>query len=146
MDEMLGGLTVQACLCRVDFVRRMLLMLPGTQEMLDGLTDADIRRMPPFPFPERLFPAGTFPSGMRFSADFKLPPSVEELLEQSGPEALHALFAAGNSSGHRAAYEDNGSDSFDDSGSSDWHTDDEESSFVSHIRCDELWRTRAIER
>ena len=99
--------------------------------MLDGLTEADIRRMPPFPFPERLFPAGTFPSGMRFSADFKLPPSVEELLEQSGPEALHALAAAaGNSTRCGAAFERNtsgGSDSATDSDSNGWHTDEDAS-------------------
>ena len=117
--------------------------------MLEGLTDADIRSMPPFPFPERLFPAGTFPSGMRFSADFKLPPSVEELLEQSGPEAVHALFAAAGrstSSRRTAAYQggadaNDGSESRSGSSSSDWHTDDEESdrdSDDSQFRCDEL--------
>jgi hypothetical protein len=111
--------------------------------MLEGLSDADIRRMPPFPFPERLFPAGTFPSGMSFSADFMLPPSVEELLEQSGPEALHALLAAaspGSSSRRKAAYHGDtaagsGSDAFTGSGS-DWHTDvDSDSDADSHGRC-----------
>lgn len=103
--------------------------------MLEDLSNADIRRMPPFPFPERLFPAGTFPSGMRFSADFKLPPSVEELLELSGPEALHALFAAaspGSSSRRKAAYQ---GDTAASSGS-DWHTDvDSDSDTDSHVRC-----------
>jgi hypothetical protein len=109
--------------------------------MLEGLSNADIRRMPPFPFPERLFPAGTFPSGMRFSADFKLPPSVEELLEQSGPEALHALFAAASpGSSSRANQGDtaagSGSDGFSGSGSSDWHTDvNSDSDTDSHVRC-----------
>lgn len=105
------------------------------------MSNADIRRMPPFPFPERLFPAGTFPSGMRFSADFKLPPSVEELLEQSGPEALHALFAAASpGSSFRANQGDtaagSGSDGLTGSGSSDWHTDvDSDSDTDSHVRC-----------
>jgi hypothetical protein len=101
--------------------------------MLEGLSNADIRRMPPFPFPERLFPAGTFPSGMRFSADFKLPPSVEELLEQSGPEALHALFAAASPG---SSFRANQGDTAAGSGSSDWHTDiDSDSDTDSHVRC-----------
>ena len=100
--------------------------------MLEGLTTADVRSMPPFPFPERLFPAGTFPAGMRFSADFKLPPAVEELLEQSGPKALQALLpSAGvrNAARRGAAFaasatasED--SESFSGDDSSGWHTDD----------------------
>ena len=151
MDEMLGGLTVQARRSRLFRLRTLVAHASSPalkQEMLEGLTDADIRRMPPFPFPERLFPAGTFPSGMRFSSDFKLPPSVEELLEQNGPEALHALFAAagsGTSARHRAAHQgaaDAGSDSRTDSGSSDWHTDDEQSDtdddVVTHVRCDKM--------
>ena len=112
--------------------------------MLEGMSGADIRRMPPFPFPERLFPAGTFPRGMRFSADFKLPPSVEELLERSGPEALHALFAGGPGASTRdgGAFERNGTGSESEgtgSDSSDWHTDeagdsDDGSAYVRYVR------------
>jgi hypothetical protein len=150
MDEMLGGLSVQArlysrgppSLCSSGADTTLLL---GNQDMLEGLTTADIRSMPPFPFPERLFPAGTFPAGMRFSADFKLPPAVEELLEQSGPEALHALLpsAGVRNAGHREAVfgknaaVSEGSESFSGDSSS-WHTDDGASdtdSQDSHTRC-----------
>ena len=118
-------------------------LLRGSQDMLEGLTASDIRSMPPFPFPERLFPEGTFPAGMRFSSDFKLPPAVEELLEQSGPEALHALLpSAGVRNTARrgavfrksAANEESESFSGDSSG---WHTDDgvsDTDSQESHLR------------
>ena len=100
--------------------------------MLEGLTTEDVRSMPPFPFPERLFPAGTFPAGMRFSAEFKLPPAVEELLEQSGPEALQALLPSTGVAkaapreaafGASAAASEN-SEPFSGGDSSGWHTDD----------------------
>ena len=107
-------------------------LLRGNQEMMEGLTAADIRSMPPFPFPERLFPAGTFPRGMRFSAEFKLPPAVEELLEQSGPQALHALLppaGARNAARRGAAFGASAaarkeSDSASEGDSSGWQTDD----------------------
>ena len=62
MGEMLGGLPISA--------------------MLAGIDEDEIAAMPPFPFPEKLFPPGTFPKGMRFSSDFNLPPAVEEMLEK----------------------------------------------------------------
>lgn len=54
MGEALGGLSIA--------------------DMLAGMDEDDVAAMPPFPFPERLFPAGTFPKGMRFATDFNLPP------------------------------------------------------------------------
>ena len=63
MGEMLGGLSIG--------------------EMLAGLDEDDVAAMPPFPFPEKLFPPGTFPKGMRFSSDFNLPPAVQEMLEKA---------------------------------------------------------------
>ena len=69
---------------------RLLQMLGGMsiQDMLEGLEEEDLRHMPPFPFPEKLFPPGTFPKGMRFSTEFNLPPSVEEALENGDPNVL----------------------------------------------------------
>ena len=55
--------------------------------------------MPPFPFPKELFPPGTFPPGMKFSTDFHMPPAVEELLENGGPDALAAMMGGGDAAG-----------------------------------------------
>jgi hypothetical protein len=63
MQEMLGGMSVQ--------------------EMVGGLSRQELQHMPPFPFPEKLFPPGTFPAGMRFSSDFNLPPQVRLTLYKS---------------------------------------------------------------
>ena len=98
---------------------------------MSGLTPSEMRKMPPFPFPERLFPPGTFPpvrdlrrkqqrasysldaawfvrywryaQGMRFSNDFNLPPAVDELLESGGPEALQALLGTAKGGNQRRA-------------------------------------------
>lgn len=61
LDELLGGLTLQA---RPQSGRRHQHGLTHpvlSQELVGGLSRAEARRMPPFPFPERLFPPGTFP-------------------------------------------------------------------------------------
>jgi hypothetical protein len=71
----------------------------GVCPLLGGLEEEDLAHMPPFPFPKELFPPGTFPEGMKFSTDFHMPPAVEELLEQGGPEALGAMFGAGGGGG-----------------------------------------------
>jgi hypothetical protein len=49
LDEMLGG-------------------GESLEELFEGMTAADVRSMPPFPFPERLFPRGTFPPVRRCGA------------------------------------------------------------------------------
>jgi hypothetical protein len=88
--------------------------------------------------------------GMRFSAEFNLPPAVEELLETGGQEALQALLASGGGSGggrarrparfarsaHASAAAAGGDGSGDGSGessasgsdSSGWWTDEESGS------------------
>ena len=56
----------------------ILLGLPSQWDVLQvgGMSAGDLKDMPPFPFPEKLFPPGTFPAGMRFSDEFNLPPQV----------------------------------------------------------------------
>jgi hypothetical protein len=70
--------------------------------MLSGLSKRDIAAMPPFPFPKELFPAGTFPEGMRFSREGLegVPPSVEALLGAGDGAALGAMFAAATTDAH----------------------------------------------
>eukprot|EP00854_Cymbomonas_tetramitiformis_P002506 gene2506-3252_t len=91
MCEMLGGMSIE--------------------DMLEGMNDGDVEDMPPFPFPEKLFPAGTFPKGMKFSTEFKLPPQVEEALDK-GETDLAALFEKSKRNVAARA----GSDSDDDGG------------------------------
>ena len=80
-----------------DFVDTFVVMMGemlgsrSIEEMLDGLGAADLKSMPPFPFPALLFSPGTFPDGMRFAEDFHVPPSVTELIESQGTEALQKL-------------------------------------------------------
>ena len=54
-------------------------------EMFEGMSEEDIADMPPFPFPEKLFPPGTFPKGMKFSSEFNLPPQVSIFFATEGP-------------------------------------------------------------
>lgn len=41
----------------------------GVADVVAGMTRKELGSMPPYPFPAELFPDGTFPDGMRFSAD-----------------------------------------------------------------------------
>lgn len=38
------------------------------KRMLRGMSKRELAELPPFPFPKELFPPGTFPEGVRFSA------------------------------------------------------------------------------
>ena len=62
----------------------------SVMEMVAGMSAAEIRRMPPFPFPKELFPPGTFPEGMRFSCDglADLPPSMLKAIEAGDAAGL----------------------------------------------------------
>jgi Ankyrin repeats (many copies) len=65
------------------------------QAMLKGMTTSELVAMPPFPFPEELLPAGTFPPGVRFSWEGLrgVPPSVKALLGAGDGAALGAMYA-----------------------------------------------------
>ena len=67
--------------------QEMMAELMGGEDIMDlvaGMSAAEIKAMPPFPFPKELFPEGTFPPGMRFSCDglAELPPSMMRALEE----------------------------------------------------------------
>ena len=66
------------------------------QSMFQGLSKRELAAMPPFPFPQELFPANTFPEGVRFSREGLqgVPPAVEALLGAGEGAALGAMFSA----------------------------------------------------
>ena len=66
-------------------------------EMVEGMSEAELAEMPPFPFPKELFPKGTFPPGMRFTSEglSNLPPSMLSALEDGVPPDLADMFARG---------------------------------------------------
>ena len=66
----------------------------SVKEMLEGMSEEEIRVMPPFPFPRELFPKGTFPPGLRCSSEGLkgVPPSVSSVLRSSRPERLGEMF------------------------------------------------------
>ena len=127
-----------------DFVKTFVAMMdemlgPGgrIEDVLEGVSDdADFEAMPPFPFPKHLFPKDTFPSNMRFSEEFHVPPAVTELIEREGPEALQRLvekhkreskksrgarrFPSGRAETSSAASDD---DSDDSASTSSWESD-----------------------
>ena len=63
-------------------------------EMVEGMSEAELAEMPPFPFPKELFPKGTFPPGMRFTSEglSNLPPSMLSALEDGVPPDLADMF------------------------------------------------------
>ena len=97
-------------------------------EMLEGLDSRSMSNMPPFPFPEVLFPENTFPAGMKFAKDFHVPPAVSELLENEGPEALQDLVRKARlenkkGPGRKSSSQfDDDDDDYSDSGSDEWES------------------------
>ena len=81
MQQLMGGLSIR--------------------DMVAGMSRAELAAMPPFPFPKELFPAGTFPEGLRFSRDGLqgVPPAVEALLESENAAELGKMFAAAGPAG-----------------------------------------------
>ena len=66
------------------------------KEMLGGMSEEEIRMMPPFPFPKELFPRDTFPPGLRCNSEGLkgIPPSVSAILKSDNPERLGEMFEA----------------------------------------------------
>ena len=81
-------------------------MVDSIRSMVAGLSEDDLRAMPPFPFPKELFPEGTFPEGMRFSSEGlgTVPPAVAEMLAKGDTGAEELSQMAGK------AWQDEGQD------------------------------------
>ena len=69
----------------------------SVMEMVAGMSPAEIKMMPPFPFPKELFPPGTFPPGMRFSCEglADLPPSMMRAMEEGDMEGMFGEMMGG---------------------------------------------------
>ncbi|PNH12507.1 DnaJ subfamily B member 11 [Tetrabaena socialis] len=81
----------------LDMFQALLLEIIGgadmIREMLSCFTPRELARLPPFPFPKELFPAGTFPPGLRFSSKGLkgMPPQLEAMIQNGD---LASLFSA----------------------------------------------------
>jgi hypothetical protein len=75
-------------------------------EMFEGMSEEDIADMPPFPFPEKLFPPGTFPNGMKFSSEYNLPPQVSFKIQKGTAGMPDLSELSGNSGSIQRAHKE----------------------------------------